>query len=173
LKNKDQVVAILEDSGITEIDSIYVPAQAVRRYNMRAKEQVLEGLPVSEFDPDVEQQAVQKEIGQLGNKRFFTPDELGEMDWDEVFSDFEWDSITVEVTNENSDKQAVLTTLSSAFQTVASLAGRPMTPDERLIFSKIMQQTGSVSPLQLAQTGAQPTPPITPTVDGGGLQNNQ
>jgi len=174
LKNKDQIAAILDDAGITEIDSIYVPHAAIKRYNARAKEAVLNGQPTQPFDPAAEQGSMRQEIAGQGNKRFFTPDELGEMTWAEVFLDFEWDSIKVEVTNENTDKQAVLTSLSSAFQTIASLAGRPMTPDERMVFSKIMSQTGTVSPMQLSQTAAQPAPMVgapiqTPKVDGGAL----
>jgi len=177
LKHKDQIAAILDDAGITEIDSIYVPVEAIRRYNARTTEQILNGDPnVQQFNPAIEQQALKQEVGSQGNKRFFTPDEIGEKEWDEVFNDFEWDSINVEVTNEQTDKQAVLTTLNSAFQTIASLAGRPMTPDERLIFGKIMEQTGVISTLQLSQTGAQPAPmqgppapTATPTSVGGGV----
>lgn len=171
LKNKKEIVAVLDDAGITEIDAVYLPSEAIRRYNSRTKEQVLSGQPTQPFDPSTEMAVLKQETGQLGNKRFFTPDELGEKQWDEIFSDFEWDSITVEVTNENNDKQAVLTTLSSAFQTVASLAGREMSPDEKMLFGKIMQETGTVSPLQLSQNSALPAPqPQTPnTVDGGAL----
>lgn len=172
LKNKEEIVAILDDAGITEIDSMYIPREAVRRYNIRTKEQVLSGEQVQPFDIEMEQQALRQEMSQLGNKRYFKPDELGKKQWNEIFSDFEWDSIRVEVTNENNDKQAVLTSLSSAFQTIASLAGRPMTPDERMIFSKIMTETGAASPLQLAQTAGQPSP-VPTMVDGGPLPANE
>jgi hypothetical protein len=184
LKNKDEIAAVLDDAGITEIDTMYIPSAAIRRYNKRTLDEIEMAIDNPDaplptpFDPQAEQATMKQEIGQLGNKRFFKPSELDDKQWDEIFSDFEWDSITVEVTNENHDKQAVLTSLDNAFKTVASLAGRPMTNEERLIFSKIMQETGSVSPLQLSQSSATPPPmgasnPVPPTVDGGALPANQ
>ena len=157
LKNTDEIAAILDDAGITEIDSIYIPSEAVRRFNKQAVQTVLNGGIPEPFNPTMMQGAIKQEMSALGNKRFFKPDEIDKKTWDDIFSDFEWDSIRVEVTNEASDKQAVLETLSSALKTVASLAGRPMTPDERLLFGKIMQETGTVSPMQLAQTRETPS----------------
>ena len=157
LKNTDEIAAILDDAGITEIDSIYIPSEAVRRFNKQAVQTVLNGGIPEPFNPTMMQGAIKQEMSALGNKRFFKPDEIDKKTWDDIFSDFEWDSIRVEVTNEASDKQAVLETLSSALKTVASLAGRPMTPDERLLFGKIIQETGTVSPMQLAQTRETPS----------------
>lgn len=166
LKNKDEVVAILDDAGIQELDAMYLPKAAINQHNQEFKKAILSGEIPSPYQPDVAQAQLKQDMTQLGNKRFFKPDELDEMQWKEVFSDFEWDSVKVEVTNENADKQAILTTLDSTFKTVASLAGRPMTPDERLIFSTILTETGRVSPLQLASTPPQvpPVPTASPPV---------
>lgn len=181
LDTKDELAGILDDAGIKEIDAMYIPAAAVARYNARTKDAVINGQPVTPFDPLTEQNGVKQELAAMGNRRFFTPDDIDDKTWADIMADFEWDSLRVEVTNEQTDKNAVLTSLSSAFQTVASLAGRPMTPEERTIFNKIMQESGSVSQLELAQTtNSTPTPTAaSPTatassfsatpVDGGGL----
>lgn len=167
LKNKDEVVAILDDAGIQEIDAMYVPKKAIAKYNKEFVQSLIKGVVPSPYQADIAQAEVKQELGQAGNKRFFKPDELNEQQWDEVFSDFQWDAIRVEVVNENQEKQAVLAALDSAFKTVASLAGRPMTPDERLLFSSILIETGRISPLQLANTHAQPVPQPTAAPPGG------
>lgn len=172
LKNKDEVVAILDDAGIQEIDAMYVPREAVRRFNKRTMDTMLNGtiadnMP-SPFDPQQEQQNVQQDMGSLGNKRFFKPDELDQTQWDQIFSDFEWDSIRVEVTNESVDKQAVVQTLTTLLATVGAAAsqGRQLTPDERMIMGRILTETGSISPMQLST--AKTSLPMTPTVPSGG-----
>lgn len=176
LKHKDEIVAVLDDAGITEIDSVYIPVEAVNRYNARAKEGILSGQPVMPFDPAAEQQALKQETGSLGNKRFFKPSELDDMTWDELFSDFEWDSIRVEVTNEQSDKQAVLTTLSSVLQTIATNPLILQDPNARMILGAILNETGKISPIQLTTAASQPVPaalnptPQVPNPAGGGAQ---
>jgi hypothetical protein len=163
MDTKEEIVATLDEQGITEIDAMYVPNQAIKNYNALAVHDVLhndmKGIMSGAIKtyPEMQSQmegGVKQGLAPHGNKRSFKPDELS---WKLDFKDFKW-QVIVEVTSENTDKQAVLTSLSTAFQTIASLAGRPMTPDERLIFSKIMQETGSVSPLQLSIASAQPSP---------------
>jgi len=160
MDTKDEIVATLNEQEIAEIDALYVPNEAVRRFNKEAIKAVLQNEIPSPYQADIAQQEVKQDLASQGNKRSFKPDELDIKTWKEALSDFEW-TATVEVTNENTDKQQVLTSLTTAFQTIASLAGRPMTPDERMIFSRIMQESGSVSPLQLSVASATP-PPMPP-----------
>lgn len=177
LDNKDEVVAILDEQAITEIDAMYIPNQAIRNHNKQFANDVLSGGTPTPFDAQLGQQAVKDQLSAQGNKRSFKPDELDEKTWKEALKDFEM-TAWVEVTNENKDKQAVLTSLSSAFQTVASLAGRPMTPDERMIFSQILQQSGALSPIQLGMVNSQPTmppqsmQPVQGSMPGGGITSN-
>lgn len=170
LKNKDEIAAVLDDAGVQEIDSLFIPREAVRRYNMRAADQILEGELPEPFDPFTEEQSIRQSMSNLGNKRFFKPDELGEKQWDEIFSDFEWDSIRVEVTNEQTDKQAVLQTLSAVLQTIASNPLILQDPNARMVFNAILSETGKLSPLQLASTSAMTPPPAVPTAEGGGAE---
>ncbi len=158
LKNTNEVVAILDDAGIQEIDSMYIPQQAIKNYNQRSKEAVMSGQPVQSFDATAEQGALKQQLGTLGNKRFFKPDEIGKMQWSEIFSDFEWDSIKVEITNENSDKQVALQTLSQVLQTLATNPTILQDPNAKMVFSAILNETGVISPLQLQSSMAQPQP---------------
>ena len=102
---------------------------------------------------------VKSALSSQGNKRSFKPDELDMKTWKEALKDFQWE-VTVEITPENSDKAQVLTSLTTAFQTIASLAGRPMTPNEQMIFNRILSESGAVSPLQLSNISNQPQPPM-------------
>jgi len=162
LKNKDEVVAILDGAGIQEIDALYVPRAAVKKYNKEAKQALLRGEVPAPFNKDVAEAGIKDQLGNTGNKRFFKPDELDQKQWDEIFSDFEWDSIRVEVTNENTDKQAVLTTLSTVLQTIASNPAILQDPNAKVVFNSILAETGRISPLQIATAQAAPQPTASP-----------
>lgn len=166
LKNHDEVVAILDDAGIQEIDALYVPKAAVRNFNQRAKDELIKGEIPSPYQADIEQQQVKSDLASLGNKRFFKPSELNDKQWDEIFSDFQWDSIRVEVTNEQSDKAVVLQTMTSVLQTIASNPLILQDENARMILGGILRETGIISPLQFAAA----KPPVTPMVapQGGG-----
>lgn len=187
LKHKDEVAAILDDAGIKEIDSMYVPREAIRRYNARTTKQVFDNVdslvankptqPLQPYNPQQEQASVQQELAPLGNKRFLTPDDIDKKTWADLFSDFQWDNIKVEVTNENVDKQQIMQTLTMVLQ---SLASNPMIlqdPNAKMVFSKILEETGVLSPLQLSTAAAtpsplqaqpQPQPQTQPGAPGGG-----
>ena len=163
LKNKDEIVGILDDAGVAEIDAMYIPRQAIRNHKKKAIDQIFKSIedPNAQlpqpFDKQKEESQVAEDLGSLGNKRFFRPDELGKKQWSDILSDFQWDNIRVEVTNENVDKQAVLQTLSTVLQTVASNPMMLNDPNAKAVFSAILQETGKISPIQL--TTAKPPAP--------------
>lgn len=160
LKHKEEIAGILDNAGITEIDSAYIPFEAIRRFNKNAKETILSGGIPSPFNQQGAEQELKGEVGKLGNKRYFVPDDVDDKTWADVFSDFEWDSIRVDVTNEQQDKQQVLTTLSTVLQTIASNPLILYNPSAKLTFNKILALTGEVSPLEL--TTEQGQPPLPP-----------
>lgn len=155
LKNTDEIVGILDDAGVNEIDSIYVPKEAIKRFNKRSVEQILNGELPDVFDQQGEEQAIRQELAPLGNKRFFKPDEIGKKMWNEIMSDFQWDNIKVEVVNENSDKQAIMQTLAGVLQTLASNPLLLQDPNARTVFGAILRETGKISPLQITTAQAQ------------------
>jgi len=163
MDTSDEIGGVLESDGITQFDSMYVPNEAIRRGNKQIIDQILnpnfanpETPPATNPDLNALQGQVKNELSSLGNQRFIKPDEISDKTWKDALNNFEWDVI-VDVTQEDEDTDAALTSLSSTFQTIASLAGRPMTPDERLIFNQIMEKAG-MNPLQINQSNNQVPP---------------
>lgn len=168
MDSKDEIVATLDDQGIAQLDAMYIPREAVKRYNKRALDTLFSGGIPSPYAQEQEEGAIKRELSPLGNQRFFKPDEIGQKTWKEALEGFVWE-VDVEVTNENTDKQAVMQTLVSTFQTLSTIAssGREMTADERMVLGTILTETGRISPLQLSTAAAQPTPQPTASPNGG------
>lgn len=156
LDTTDEVVAILEDRDIQKLDAMYLPREAIRRYNKRAFKEILAGGVPSPYQAEVEQVPIRQELGQLGNQRSLSP---GDVTWQEVLEDLEW-KLDIGITNEQTDKQAVLTTLSTVLQTIATNPSVLQDPNARLVFNKILSRTATVSPIELSIPAAQPVPPV-------------
>jgi hypothetical protein len=161
MDNKDEVVAILESEQISELEAMYVPSEAARRYNRKAIDMMIAGQIPQQYQADQAEAAVRKEMTALGNRRGFAPDELDEKTWQDVLRDFPLEA-TVEVTNETADKQAVLTTLSAVLQTIASNPLVLQDPNAKMILGAILTETGRISPMQLAATSSAPAAPQNP-----------
>jgi hypothetical protein len=180
----DEIVATLEDNEIEHVDQIYIKNTAIRHVNQELKNMVLNG----EFPTPEDQESMTNNIttslkeqlsNVLGNQRFFKPSEIPDQTWKELLEDFEM-KVTVEVTNENTDKQAVMQTLSALFQTLASNPMVLQDANARQLFNQILVETGRISPLQLttpAATNATQTspdmgsvPPLAPTTAGAPMQ---
>ncbi|MBP9759670.1 hypothetical protein KBD45_08315, partial [Candidatus Dojkabacteria bacterium] len=63
-------------------------------------------------------------------------------------NDFEWIP-EVQISNENSNKEVIMTTLTTVLQTIANRQGQPFSPQEQLLFNKILEETGVVSSIEL------------------------
>lgn len=157
LNTTEEIMAVLDDNAIAEIDAMYIPREAIRRYNDKKIEEFLK----TDFNADIqptmeqgnslaaEQEQVRQELSQQGNKRFFSPEDIT---WKEALSDLKWENVKVEVTNENKDKAAVLTTLTTLFQTLAQTDPQKA----NIVLNAIMTETGAVSPLQFNSTASPP-----------------
>lgn len=176
----EEITALLDSQGISQFDAMYIPNEVTRRDNKQIIDTILSpkyrkaGSPLAQnIDPNVLQQQIQKELAPLGSQRFVKPSEINNKTWKEVLKDFEWE-VTVDPTQESEDIQDSLATLQSTFQTIASLAGRPMSADEKFVFNQIMEKAGTISPLQLNQTPTlQPQMPVTGGSPSAPLQTNQ
>lgn len=149
---------------------MYVPSEAIRRDNQQIKETVLSNLDrdvadpegiASNLDTNTLQLDIKKELSTLGTQRFIKPSDLKKT-WKKELENLEW-NVSVDVTGEETDKQAVMTTLTTVLQTIASNPAVLQDPNMRLIFNKILEQTGAISTLELAQIPTQPQQP-----NGGG-----
>lgn len=161
LNTKDEIVAILDSHQIKQIDNWYVTAEANKRVNKKIIDEVLSGDTgkiVSPYQQDAmvqeESTKLMSELAQLGNQRFLKPSEMDDKTWKEIL-DIDWDAIEVEITPEQTDKEAVMTTLTTLMQTVVNNPMVLKDDNMKLIFNKILEMTGQVSPIELSTTQAQ------------------
>lgn len=170
LNNNDEIIGALEDYQIKQIDSMYLPNEANRRVNQKIKDTILSGeiYETSNQPGDIAQATseIQKEL--VGNVRAISPDEVGDKTWKEVFKDLEW-NLDIDVTGEGKDFEGNSETFKSILQFLANLQGRPMTPQEEMIFNKMLINTRVVSPLELSFTQQSINQPNqVPAMVGGG-----
>lgn len=159
LDTKEEIVVALDNMSIKQIDKLYIPHEARKRFNEKAVDDVINflegnGEAPQPFDAEAEEGSVADDMESLGNTRFFKPDELDSKTWKEVFDGFEWD-VEIEVTNEQSDKQALLANLNYTLGTLASLGDAE---NARLVLSKILEETDIFSPMELASVSQAPAP---------------
>lgn len=162
MNNNDEISATLESNDLTKIDALYIPNEAIRRYNKQAVEDVLNDKPLIPFDPLMGQSQVTQELSTSGNKRYFAPHEFKDTKWKEVFKNLEWE-IDVDVTGESIDKKELITTLTTALKVLAdpNLANNPKA---QFVIDKILIASGQISPIELSTL---PSPLPTAVPSGG------
>jgi hypothetical protein len=169
MNSKKEIVATLESHDIARIDGKYIKSRTAKEVNEEIKKRMFESLENdTEMPTQQDVQALQQgseeqikgELADLGNQRFFRPSEVAEKTWAEVLDGLEW-RLEVNVTNESSDKQTILTTLNTTLATIAN-PNFMNNPTAQLVVSKILTATGVISPIELAQipqSQAQVAPP--------------
>lgn len=166
LDTTEEISEILSEENIQYIDSLYVPNEAIRRYNKMAAEKMFNDEVVDPFNKDQAEQEVRNELVDFRNQRFLKPSDIEETTWKKILEDIEWD-IEIEVTSEASDKRAVMQTLSEVLK---AIVGNPQileNPTAKMIFGKILEETGTMSALQLQSMPKAPTPSPIPQASGG------
>jgi len=179
-----EISATLNAHDIAQLDSMYIPNEAVRRHNAKLVYESLNnplGQPPQGLDVNQEQDKIKGELAQTGNQRFIKPSKVSNKTWKELFKNLEWE-VEVEVTDETTDKEAVMTTLTTVLQTIATNPNILKDPNMRILFNKILETTGAISPIELsagmsgadtmnAQQQSQPNPQqgmdVTSLVGGG------
>lgn len=151
LDTKEEIVATLEVNGIQKIDEMYVRNEAIRRSNKEVIETILNGGIAEQPDIQLEQQKIQNELSDMGNQRFYSP---GEISWKEYFKDVEWD-LEVDITGEQAQNQNDLATLNTVFTTIAANPQILQTKDGKMIFNKILEKSGTVSPAEISMQPSQ------------------
>lgn len=149
MNSTKEITATLEAQNIEYLDSIFIPAEAIKRYNEKIKKAILAGEDIEGITVENEQTQVKKELVVSGNQRFLKPSDLEDITWNDVFKDLEWD-VDVEISNETTDKEATMTTLTTVLQTIVSNPQVMQTPEGKLIFNKILEETGKISPMELS-----------------------
>lgn len=158
LAHTKELIASLSDNGVEEIEKRFIKSTAAKIFNDRVKETILSGKLAENINlADIENEVKNKSID-IGKERYFKPSEIDDKTWKEYLKDLEWD-VEVEITGESTDKQALLATYTTIFQTLAGNPGALDDPRLSKILNKIIEATGAMSPLELAiDTSANQTP---------------
>lgn len=166
LKNRDELAVTLDNAGISQIDPRFVKYEAQKRAKEEVKGILLDGSvdELGRVDSESVEQDIQQDLNSLGNQRFLKPSEISDKSWNDIFKDLEWD-LEVEITNENTEKEVTMTTLTTVLQTIAANPTILSDPKASLLFNRILEETGKISPIELgslaspqAPTPSQPLP---------------
>lgn len=160
-----EISATLSGYDLEKIDFLYVNSQANKIKNDIAKKTILEGKIFEGVDENKIKQDIQQGLAIQGNERFFIPSDIDDTTWKEVFDDLEWE-VDVQITDEIFNKEAVLTTLTTILQTVATNPTVLQDGNMKMLFNKILENTGVVSSLEFSNS---PTPSSqAPALSTGG-----
>jgi hypothetical protein len=166
----EEITATLNDYGIDKIDKMFIDNEAANRFNRKAVEAVLNNKQLPDFE--TERRSVEQEVSQAV-QRFIKPSDIPSKTWKKVIGEFEGD-IVYEITDENTEKQAVLETLSTVLQTIVSNPAVLQDKNARLLFNKILEETSAISPIELKEAQVAPAMPIVSGQQVGvGANNNQ
>lgn len=159
----EEISTTLETYDLTKLDAIYFDAELIRRKNKYIKDYMLKdngkgGEIAPEFDLEAERRKLQADFADMGNQRFIKPSDIDDVKWKDVLNDFVWEC-EVEVTAEQTDKEAIMTTLSTVLQTIANNPQVLQDPNMKLLFNKILEITGAVSAIEIS---ANATPTVNP-----------
>lgn len=149
LKNNDQVMAVLQGQELENFDKLSLPA--------RLSEQLIASLDMIDqgMIPTGEDliTMIQSENAELGNVRPIVPSKNEDKTWAEYFDDLDLaDSIEIEITGENKDKNAILSNLYAIFQILASNPQALQDPNVKKIFDRIIDEIGMgvITPMQFS-----------------------
>lgn len=160
----DEISATLTAHQIEEIDRMYVPAEVTRRVNQKKKDTILSGQiydPINEAI-DMAQAQAQVQADLKGDQRFIKPSEIETVTWKKVFEDLEW-KLEVDVTGEAKDTQANMATMTTLFQTLMTNPAAIQDPNVKMVFGRILEMAGGISPVEIKNTPAPMQPLAQPT----------
>ncbi len=149
LNTSDEIALLLEPEELQTLDNLALPANLEEEIKRLV---LTDNAPL----PTVEEltASVQARTSKLGATRFLKPSK-DKITWKEYFKDLE-DDVEVIITNENINKEATMTTLTTILQTVAQNPNILQDPTMRKIFSKILETTGEINPVELQSIPQQP-----------------
>ncbi len=170
LNHSNEIPLMLDEAGIKQIDSLYIPNEVMRRLNRKKIDTVLSG---QIYDPSTEATdavSAQAEIQQnlQGNQRFISPSDIDSKTWKEVFKDV-GDDVYIDVTGEAKDVKGAMDTLTSLLE---SPAIQQDIGKQNMIINRILSLSGTISPLEL-QLNSSPPPQVAQPQEAPGAQQPQ
>ncbi len=152
----EEISATLDSYHISQIDSMFVPNEAIRRGNNQMIQQALSGQVAQQANYQQHQQQVQSQLQQQGNNRYFKPSDIPTKTWKSILNNFEWEC-EVDITGEQKDTMAVMETLKTALQFITTATPQQLQdPNFKLVFNKILEESAVISPIEIASI---PVPP--------------
>ena len=165
MDTSDEISALLEAHQITQLDSAYVPNEARRQIINKVKKSILSGEIVDPSQMAILEQEtasqLQGQLNKMGNQRFIKPSEVSDKTWKDSLKDLEWE-VEIEVTGEQTDKQALITTLTTILQSIASNPAMLSDPNVKMVFNKILTETAAINPIELSTQPVQVQPVAQP-----------
>lgn len=162
MNHNDEIMATLDMNGIKEIEERYIKNEAIRRTNTNAIEDMFNNKIAEQPDLNKAQLDIKSGLNDLGNQRFFKPDEVT---WKKEFAGIDLDKIEVEITGEASDTKAILDTIDKALGIVVNPAYSQNKQAQYLV-NKALTKSGFLSPVEIS---SMPAPePIQPTAPSPG-----
>lgn len=162
--DKDEIVADLDDYGVDRIDEMFINSQAIKRANEKIVQMVLDG-ETNDIDQQAilgqEKQGLQEMLGAMGGKRFYKPDDIDQKTWKEILKNFEWE-VDFDITGENKDKQTAMATLNTVFQVIGRNPAVLQDENAKMLFNKILNLTGTISPLEIKEAQINNQQPSAP-----------
>lgn len=166
INNTDDIALILDSHDLNTIDTKYIKSKASKIMFEEAKKDLISGKTVQPQEVGMVENGIRQELANFGNKRFFKTGDIDKKTWTEQFKDMEWD-LNIDITGEGQDKNSMMATLNTALQVVAN-PNYGQNPQAKVIIGKILEMTGAMSPLEVADMSAmqqpinqQPAPTIT------------
>lgn len=168
MDSSKEIGVVLDEHNISQIDEMYVPKEAIKRFNKKVADDFLDkDVIASPYQADIAEAQVRDELSALGNQRFFKPSDISDKTWKDFLGDFEW-KVNVEVTNEANDKKATLETLNSVLTTIGQNPAVLQDENARLVFSEILKIAGGISPLQIKAPKISSLSPLQVGAGSGG-----
>lgn len=161
LNTKDEIVAVLDSQQVKQLDTWYITGEANKLVNQKIINEVLSGTVVTpEMQNEMlaeESSKLQAQLSSLGNTRYIKPSEIDDITWKEIFKDFDW-QIEVEVTNEQTDKGAMLESINTLLTTLAQNPQAMQDENFKRLFGKAIELSGAMSSIELGQMQSAPSP---------------
>lgn len=148
MSSTEEISAVLDTYNLSKVDEEYINIKSNEIRNESLKKQILSGTIAEDVNIDEIKAGVRSGLAKLGSQRFFVPSENKDVKWSDVLKDYEWE-VEIEITNESTNKEATLTTLTTLLQTIASNPAILQDKRAKVLFTKIVEATGVISPIEL------------------------
>jgi len=160
MNNAKEIAAVLAQHEMEKIDSIYIKNESINRTNKQLADKVISGQSLMQGEQEMmlaqNQAVLQEGLSNMGGQRFFSPSEVN---WKEQFKDLEWE-LDIDISGESKDTQQALTTLNTALKLILT-PGFEQNKKAQMIVGKILEMSGTMSPLEY--NSVESAPPPAPT----------